>query len=273
MKFTILINQKQVVEAGLADKTDLIDWSIIDYIQKFQTSTKAKRLGSKVWINLTHLMNEMPLLGLNSKQAVSKRISKLKELGLLYIQYDDESKLYCEITDKCFAVVESDGEGSTTVDGDQPQLTGGSTTVDIEHTSNKQTSNNKTPSKKYSDEHLDFAENCLSEIKEIYPSTNSKVETWAETVRKLVELDEKTLDEIKTAWIWARGDPFWKKNCKALTKLRERNGDGIYYIEIFLEAKKIDELRQKQNAPRVRQTAADRAIETFKQELGNSAVI
>ena len=104
LKFTIQINQKQVYEAGLVDETDLVDWAIIDYISKFYADPEAKFFDGHVWTNTKHLMNEMPLCKLNSKQAVSRRIKKLKDLGLITACYDDENKLYTKITKRCFEI-------------------------------------------------------------------------------------------------------------------------------------------------------------------------
>lgn len=104
MKYTILIPQKQVVDAGLHESTDLIDWAIIDYISRFYLSPNAKRYQDHVWINLKTLSSEMPMLGLKTKQAVSKRIVKLRELGLITCVYDEFTRMYAKITEVCYQV-------------------------------------------------------------------------------------------------------------------------------------------------------------------------
>jgi hypothetical protein len=94
MKYTILINQAHVFNAGLHTSTDLIDWAILDYINAWQANPKAARLDDHVWINYRHLIKEMPLLGLNSKGAVSNRISKLRHLNLIKSVEDDFGRLF-----------------------------------------------------------------------------------------------------------------------------------------------------------------------------------
>ncbi len=143
MKNTVLINQKAAVDAGLIDATDLTDWAIIDFIKKFQLHPHSRFKDGHVWINLKNLVTEMPLLKLRSKQAISRRIQKLRDLGLISTIYDDNSKLYCKVTELCMKATDGDcneeEEGLTGVDGGgQPRLTGGQPRVDIEPTNNNQ---------------------------------------------------------------------------------------------------------------------------------------
>ena len=83
MKYTILINQAAVAEAGLHKTTDLVDWAILEYIHSWQTNPEATRINGYVSLNYKRLIQEMPLLGLRTKQSVSGRIGKLRSLNLL----------------------------------------------------------------------------------------------------------------------------------------------------------------------------------------------
>ena len=76
MKYSILINQFGIVSAGLSDSTDLIDWALLDYVAGWQLNPSATVLDGHIWINYQHLSSEMPMLGLTTKSAVSKRIKK-----------------------------------------------------------------------------------------------------------------------------------------------------------------------------------------------------
>lgn len=98
MKYTITINQAGIADAGLAGKTDLIDWAILEYILAWQNHPKAARIGDKVWINYKHLISEMPLIGLNNKAAVSRRLSKLAELKLISIEHDADKRVFTCLT-------------------------------------------------------------------------------------------------------------------------------------------------------------------------------
>lgn len=98
MKYSININQAGIADAGFADKTDLVDWALIDYIYAWQNNPAATSIGSLVWISYRHLISEMPLLGLKTKQAVSARMSKLKALSLIAVEYDSDKRLYAGLT-------------------------------------------------------------------------------------------------------------------------------------------------------------------------------
>jgi hypothetical protein len=78
MQESIFINQFGAIDAGFNKLTDLVDWAIIDYVSK------------NTHINYSKLINDMLILGLKSKSAVSKRISRLLNLGLI------DKKLYSD---------------------------------------------------------------------------------------------------------------------------------------------------------------------------------
>jgi hypothetical protein len=146
MKYTILINQKRIAENGLIGSTDLVDWAIIDYISRFHLAPDAVRFDDHVWINIKTLMNEMPLLGLSSKQAVSRRLKKLRDLNLISTRYGADHRMYAKITSKCYRCVESDSVNSE-LTGCQFWVNGGvNPKVNIHQTTNNQTSINNSSS-------------------------------------------------------------------------------------------------------------------------------
>jgi hypothetical protein len=107
MKYSIHINQSGISDAGLADgRTDLVDWAIVDYIGAFIRHSTATLRNGRVWINYGHLIKEMPLLGLNSKQAVSKRIHRLSGLGLISIEQDEDKRIYASLTPACECAID-----------------------------------------------------------------------------------------------------------------------------------------------------------------------
>lgn len=125
MKYTILINQKQIYDAGLVDKTDLVDWAIIDSIAKFYDSPKSKRLDGHVWINLKNMLSEMPMIKLSSKQALSRRMSKLRDVDLITCIYDDVGRMYVRPTPKCFNCINLDEKPvNSELTGVNSELTG-----------------------------------------------------------------------------------------------------------------------------------------------------
>ena len=110
MKYSININQAGIADAGFADKTDIVDWAIIDYIFGWQCHPKATRIGSMAWINYQHLIEEMPILGLKTKQAVQKRISKLLTLGLISVEYDKDERLYAGASKTAYDICKAGGQ-------------------------------------------------------------------------------------------------------------------------------------------------------------------
>lgn len=111
MKYTITINQSAVFTNGLINKTDLVDWAIIDYLKDFALYKKAKKIrykgGEYIWLNYQHLINSLPLLQIKGTWTVSRRVSKLRKLGLIKTVKDKDNTLYYTFTDKlidiCFA--------------------------------------------------------------------------------------------------------------------------------------------------------------------------
>jgi DNA-binding transcriptional ArsR family regulator len=90
MKHFIRINQGAIIEAGLHQSTDFIDWVILEYVHENKH------------LNYLKLIEELPITGLKSKSVVSGRLSKLYKLGLvdkkLYSDAEAYEKLYsgCE---------------------------------------------------------------------------------------------------------------------------------------------------------------------------------
>jgi hypothetical protein len=111
MKYTITINQYAVFTNGLINKTDFTDWAIIDYLKDFAIYKKAKRIVFQkeeyIWLNYNHLIVSLPLIKFKSKSALSQRINKLRQLGLIKTCQDKDNTLYFTFTDKlidiCFA--------------------------------------------------------------------------------------------------------------------------------------------------------------------------
>lgn len=107
MKYTILINQAGIVSSGLHKHTDVVDWMIIDYLKDwFFAENKKTILNSEdgkqyTWINYQHLIENMPLLGIKDKDAISKRFKKLKQLGLIKTITLKDNSLYFILTEKC----------------------------------------------------------------------------------------------------------------------------------------------------------------------------
>ncbi|MCX8015269.1 MAG: hypothetical protein N2748_04545 [candidate division WOR-3 bacterium] len=109
MKYTITINQYAIFVNGLINKTDAIDWAIVDYLKDFALYKKAKKIVHKgeeyIWLNYTHLIVNMPLIRIRSKMGITKRIYKLKNLGLIKTIQDKDNTLYYTFTDRLIDII------------------------------------------------------------------------------------------------------------------------------------------------------------------------
>lgn len=84
MQYSIGINQKKIIDSGL--DIDIVDASIIDFVSRFITSKKAKKIfvEQKIyyWISYDYVKNEMPILRLK-KDSVYRRFKKLIDQSVL----------------------------------------------------------------------------------------------------------------------------------------------------------------------------------------------
>ena len=84
MQYHISINQKCLQEHF--PELDIIDAAIYDFIRQFMASDKIERLqqGDQTWywISYKKILDEMPILGIKSKDAVYRRVRRLAEAGI-----------------------------------------------------------------------------------------------------------------------------------------------------------------------------------------------
>lgn len=93
MKYSILINQYAAVKHGF--KLDLIDLAIYDFIKDFSLSKKCFSIntpdGVFFWISHNLIIENLPLIGIKTKQGIIKRIDNLVKDGIL-IKHPDCDK-------------------------------------------------------------------------------------------------------------------------------------------------------------------------------------
>lgn len=99
MKYQIVINQAGIVDAGLHKKTDYTDWAILSHIYSWQASVNSVKLpDGKVWISYKNIIDELPVSGLTEKSAVSRRIKRIRELGLIETEQTEDKRLFIKTT-------------------------------------------------------------------------------------------------------------------------------------------------------------------------------
>jgi len=76
---------------------------------------------------------------------------------------------------------------------------------------------------KHNSEHYDFAKLMYDRIKQVIPRSKlPNLESWANDIRLLNEIDNVPMEEISTIFMWANKDSFWQMNIQSPKKLREK---------------------------------------------------
>lgn len=101
MKYFVNVNQ--IAAARLGD-LDLVDCAILDWLMAICNSKndaiQRERIGTRTWVRYSHLLHDMPLLGFTSKEAVRKRLVRLRRNG--YITMDlIKQRTYIDLKQKC----------------------------------------------------------------------------------------------------------------------------------------------------------------------------
>jgi hypothetical protein len=81
----------------------------------------------------------------------------------------------------------------------------------------------------------------------LQPDSKKKKDNWLETIEKLNRIDKIPFEKIIEITKKTREDPFWSTNFLSLTKLRQKNPNGIAYIVVFNEKIKSNESNKKTN--------------------------
>jgi len=106
MKYQIIINQLVLSKT----KLDIKDAAILDYLRAWcqADDKRVKQLTIKeggteyryTWINLKHLIKEMPLLKIKQKASISQRIKKIEKAGYIKTFRGPDTNLYVRLTEK-----------------------------------------------------------------------------------------------------------------------------------------------------------------------------
>jgi hypothetical protein len=116
MKYNVNINQKALVE--LAPELDIVDAAIIDYLIVICNSKSAEIAKMRLkyrghdwtWVDLTHLLADMPLLKINYLPPLTRRLQKIEKSGFIKRYRLNNKKLFIRttaLTDKL--LLESNG--------------------------------------------------------------------------------------------------------------------------------------------------------------------
>lgn len=62
----------------------------------------------------------------------------------------------------------------------------------------------------------------VSKLGKAHLIQNANMQTWADDFRKIIEIDKRPTEELKSVIEWATNDPFWQGNILSPGKLREK---------------------------------------------------
>jgi hypothetical protein len=108
--------------------------------------------------------------------------------------------------------------------------------------------------KEYPPEIISLNDACKKYFNEKYVGLKS-----LECFDKLTRLDGYTIIQIKQAILNARGDPFWEPNFQSPVKLRDKDKNGVLYIDKFLKIQK-----NATNKPSISKTEKPEGLGEFK---------
>ena len=91
----------------------------------------------------------------------------------------------------------------------------------------------KTSAKlKFDGKDLDFVERMYQSLLVQDPRFKKpNLNQWADTIRKIREIDGRDYETIAAAWTFARNDPFWQANCLSALSLRKQF-QKLYFLSI-----------------------------------------
>lgn len=114
----------------------------------------------------------------------------------------------------------------------------------VEHKPN--TSSKSKKKNIFDDIHLELANLLLKEIKNNNPNFKEpNIESWANTVRLMMNQDNRSYEDIKEVITWCQHNSFWYKNILSANKLR----DKFDTLKMQMEDKKGVNKNEKHDSP------------------------
>lgn len=149
MKYTIVVNQRTVADVNetIEDKNkklDLVDCAILEWIIQICNSKDARVCNSReadmTWISYQKIIDDMPLLGITTKGAMTRRLAKLRDGQFIKLSTKNQ-RTYVDYTLKAEKL--SYEYGQNTANKPLPYGNGGFKTVAREQRNRCRTATNK----------------------------------------------------------------------------------------------------------------------------------
>ncbi len=233
MNYTILINQHAAINNF--PQLDIVDMAIFDFIRNFYPNAEKQIDDQGIWFWLHHkkIIEDIPLIKLTTRQSVIRRINNLVECNIIERHPDNGSsggRSFFKPGVNWGVLIFSQGCNAN-VTGGVTQMLHYNSTIDNSTNSIKEGEKNFKEFSLVVNQIYDYSISFFPE--ETKPSTEVQVSKWKDTIRKLVENDQKDPKEICQVVRWARNDNFWSDNFLSILKLRKKNKDGVTYYTYF----------------------------------------
>ena len=221
MKYYITINQLVLSETDL----DVIDGAILDYIYFYCNTPNEKVKKQRItdeegeiwtWIDYQSLIKDMPMLKFKSAGVLTLRINKIEKTGYIKTKRFQHMKKYFCMTAKSEGLfilmnraIQSREQVKTPNKADPIQSREPIKVIKNKYINSKD---------------LELAKLLYELIKKENPAWYVKPnwDIWAEDIRKIRELDNRTPEQIEFVIKWVQKDPFWKSNILSPAKLRKQ---------------------------------------------------
>lgn len=100
---------------------------------------------------------------------------------------------------------------------------------------------------KFNDYQMSFAEWMFSLILKLNPNCKKpNLESWASTIRLMIEADKREGDHMVQVFTWANSDSFWCSNILSPTKLRDKYDDLVIKMDNGVMKSHAQERTQEQ---------------------------
>lgn len=221
-----------------------------------------KRRGEKVEVKRgQHItsVNEIEKVWLSGDKdfktkKVRNTLKKLEKLGFLAIETTNSYTILtvCKYNDYQMSDDEKGKrDGNQGANEGQAEGEPGATNKNVKNVKKKKT----PPKMKFSEEHLQLAYYFFDRILENQPERRPpNFDKWANTIRLMMEVDKRNVQQIQWLMTWVQQHHFWMTNVLSPEKLRDK------FDDLAIKAKKEREQQQKRDGNSSKQEATRRLL-------------
>lgn len=257
MKYNININQFVLSESNL----DIVDAAILDYLYIYCNSKNEKIQEMRIvkngrwysWVNYQNIIDQMPLLRINTKSSVSARIKKLESEGFLYLHTDIKmQKAYICFTSKI----------------DELFVSTNGTVRDNERNRSFKRTNNNT---KYNNTKIHLAEASSARGKPAKPKREPIIYSPEDLEMKLKEMEKEPGSHLDIIATFIREKPVKVENAKELSAVITRHSKTASLLAKTYSPEKIfaaiDKIKKENRRRSDRGDEVDWTLDTILKTL------